>query len=89
MLMRSIERAGQASFDAGASDLGTTEVVGAEARSGWSHDEISIDEAAGILGVSPRRVRTLAAGGLGRKVGSRWLIDRAAVLAEVERRGAA
>jgi hypothetical protein len=53
-----------------------------------SHD-MSIDEAAGVLGVTPRRVRQLAPLGLGHKVGATWVCDRAAVMAEAERRRAA
>ncbi|MFI7632423.1 helix-turn-helix domain-containing protein [Microbispora rosea] len=44
-------------------------------------DEISTAEAAALLGVKERRVRQLAEGGLGRKVGRVWVLDRAAVLA--------
>lgn len=52
------------------------------ARPSWN-DELSVPEAAGVLGVSPQRVRQLAVGwsaeGLARKVGRSWLVDAAAV----------
>jgi excisionase family DNA binding protein len=41
--------------------------------------EITTREAAALLGVTERRVRQLAAGGMGRKAGSQWLLDRTAV----------
>lgn len=51
--------------------------------------EITTDEASALLGVGERRVRQLAAQGMGRRAGGRWLLDRSAVLAEVERRRSA
>lgn len=41
--------------------------------------EIGTREAAALLGVTERRVRQLAAGGMGRRVGGRWLLDRTEV----------
>ena len=41
--------------------------------------EITTSEAAVLLGVTERRVRQLAARGMGRKAGSQWLLDRTAV----------
>lgn len=49
-------------------------------------EHMTIEEAAMVLKVTPRRMRQLAAGGLGTKHGHTWLVDRSAVLAEVERR---
>lgn len=47
------------------------------------------NEAAALLALSERRVRQLAAGGMGRKAGGRWLLDRGAVAAEAARRRSA
>lgn len=44
--------------------------------------------AAALLGITDRQARNLAASGLGVKIGRRWWLDRAAVLAEKERRAA-
>ncbi|MFE7980597.1 helix-turn-helix domain-containing protein [Streptomyces cellulosae] len=41
--------------------------------------EITTGEAAALLGLSERRARQLAAGGMGRRAGGRWLLDRTAV----------
>ena len=46
---------------------------------------MTIDEAAGLLGVTPRRVRTLAPD-LGCKVASTWQLDRVLVAALMARR---
>lgn len=51
--------------------------------------EITTREAAALLGLTERRVRQLAAGGMGRRRGGRWVLDRSAVLAYAERRRAA
>lgn len=59
---------------------------------GGSHsagDVLTTAQAAQLLGVKERRARDLAASGLGRLVGGRWMLDRSAVEAEAERRGAA
>lgn len=48
---------------------------------------ITIREAAAMLDVTQARVRQIAPA-LGQKRGGRWLLDRAAVLAELERRAA-
>ncbi len=50
------------------------------------HEALTVEEAARMLHLTPRRVRQLAAGGLGTKRGHTWQLDRAAVLAELERR---
>lgn len=51
-----------------------------------SPHEISTYQASVLLGVGERRVRQLAAGGMGRQVGGRWLLDRSAVLAYAQQR---
>lgn len=51
-----------------------------------SPDEITTNEAGALLGLGERRVRQLAAEGMGRQVGGRWLLDRTAVLAYAGRR---
>ncbi|MFI0482228.1 helix-turn-helix domain-containing protein [Actinomadura sp. 9N215] len=53
------------------------------------HGEITTGEAAGLLRLSERRVRQLAAQGMGRRAGGRWLLDRSAVLAYADRRRSA
>lgn len=58
-----------------------TETPVAEIGPTSPHDEMSTAEAAAELGVTQRRVCQLAEGGLGRKVGRVWVLDRAAVLA--------
>jgi hypothetical protein len=62
------------------SDEGSAEGVVAEIG-GSSLGEISTDRAAGMLGVSARRVRQLVAGGVltGRLVGRVWLVDAGSV----------
>jgi hypothetical protein len=46
------------------------------ARSERDHgDGLDVGQAALLLGVSPRRVQQLAAGGMGRKAGRAWLLD--------------
>lgn len=65
---------------------GETEVPEVEAPLGH---EITTGEAATLLGLSPRRVRQLAGGGMGRLRGGRWVLDRSAVLAYAERRRSA
>lgn len=66
---------------AGSAD-GSTEVVSAELPAESLGMDMSTDEAAGILDVSPRWVSQLAASGVlqGRKVGRQWLLARPAVL---------
>lgn len=67
------------------SEFGSSAARQASTPSSSSH-EITTAEAAELLGVGERRARDLAASGLGRRAGGRWLLDRAAVEAEVERR---
>lgn len=59
---------------------GSAETHGAETSADSAH-EISTSEAAVILRITERRARQLAAGGMGRKVGRAWLLDRSLVLA--------
>lgn len=54
-----------------------------------SGQQLTTEEAAGVLGIRPRSARKLAAQGLGYRLGNRWVFDRDAVLAELERREAA
>jgi hypothetical protein len=51
--------------------------------------EITTREAAVLLGLTERRARQLAAGGMGQRRGGRWVLDRSAVLAYAVRRRAA
>lgn len=51
-----------------------------------SPHEIDTYQASVLLGLGERRVRQLAAGGMGRLVGGRWLLDRSVVLAYAEQR---
>lgn len=67
-------------------------VAGAASGSARSRpsEEIVVADAARMLGVSPQRVRQIAGSRLGgRKVGGRWLLSRAAVLAYLAARDAA
>lgn len=70
------------------SDLGSSEVVDSETAARSSH-EFSVRDAAGVLGVSDRRVRQLLTAGAltGRRDAWSWLVDRSSV--ELYRRGAA
>ena len=88
--LRALERVSAEERTSGAiADCGTSETAAAEIGR-LSTDEVSVEEVAVMLDVSERRARQLAAGPLmGRKVGARWLVDRANVEAELERRGAA
>ncbi|WP_431900227.1 helix-turn-helix domain-containing protein [Nonomuraea sp. bgisy101] len=45
-----------------------------------SSEWVNTEQAATLLGMTPRRARQLAAGGLGVKVRGTWLLDRAAVI---------
>lgn len=56
-----------------------TPVAAVEGRS--SREEITTAEAAALLGVTERRARQLAEGGMGRKIGRVWVLDLAAVVA--------
>lgn len=90
--IRALERAGElwlsVADEVPVTDVGNSETWPAEIGAG-SSDDLSSAQAAVMLGVSERRARQLAAGGLGRKVRGQWRVDRAEVLAEVERRQAA
>jgi hypothetical protein len=66
---------------------GETPVFEIGARSERDHgDGLDVGQAALLLGVSPRRVQQLAAGGMGRKVGRAWLLDSTAVREHGRRR---
>lgn len=52
-----------------------------EVAASWSPDEITTAEAGELLGLTERRMRQLAACGMGRKAGHAWLLDRSMVLA--------
>lgn len=58
---------------------------GAEVMTG-AGDYLPVSAAADLLGVSARRARDLASGGLGTKVGGRWLLTRELVEREAARR---
>ena len=47
-------------------------------------DDMTTNQAAAVLGVSPRTVRRLASGLGGRLVGGRLLLDRQAVIEQIE-----
>jgi hypothetical protein len=51
--------------------------------------QLTTEEAAEMLGIQPRQMRKLALAGLGYRLGSRWVFDRASILAEQQRREAA
>ncbi|MEW2421265.1 hypothetical protein AB0911_12045 [Streptomyces nigra] len=51
--------------------------------------EITTREAGALLGVTERRARQLAAGGMGQLRGGRWVLDRSVVLAYAEQRRSA
>ncbi|MER5384482.1 hypothetical protein ABT040_30185 [Streptomyces sp. NPDC002688] len=67
---------------------GSTETEVPEDEALLGH-EITTGEAAALLGLTERRARQLAAGGMGQLRGGRWVLDRSAVLAYAERRRAA
>lgn len=86
--IRAIEFAGDAWARRRISAVGNSEAPRTEIGAPLIN-EMSIAEAAAVLDLTTRRVRTLAAEGLGRKVGSVWVCDAAAVLALAESRSAA
>ena len=55
------------------------EIEGRSARMGESVGWVCVEQAANLLGVTPRRVQQLAAGGMGRRVGRVWQLDGTAV----------
>jgi hypothetical protein len=71
------------------SDGCSAQYVATETTPPSTHDEITTAQAAGLLGVSERRVCQLAVGwaddGLARKVGRSWLVNRQAVLLHRQR----
>jgi hypothetical protein len=68
---------------------GSAATQGAETSADSAHEWISTSEAAVMLGVHERRARQLAAGGMGRKIGRAWLLDRSMVLAYRDERRSA
>lgn len=68
-----------------AAERGSTETPAVEVGP-VSPQEISTYQASVLLGVGERRVRQLAASGMGRLVAGRWLLDRSAVLAYAQHR---
>lgn len=86
--IKAIEFAGEAWQRRRVAAVGTSATL-VSAIGAPSPDDMSIDEAAQVLDVKARRMRQLAAAGLGHKVGAMWVCDRDAVLAEAERRSAA
>lgn len=86
--VKAIEYAGEAWARRRVAAVGNSATLVA-AIGAQSSDDMSIAEAATVLEVKPRRMRQLAAEGLGHKVGASWVCDRDAVLAEAERRSAA
>lgn len=71
---------------ASASAFGSAETALAEIVQPFER-EIVTREAAALLGLTERRVRQLAAEGMGRRAGGRWLLDRTAVEEYRRRRG--
>ncbi|MEU2625739.1 hypothetical protein [Kitasatospora sp. NPDC007106] len=63
---------------------GSAEVDAPEVGPGLPH-EITTTEASTLLALSERRVRQLAAEGMGRRQAGRWFLDRSAVLAYADR----
>ena len=55
------------------------EIAGRSTRMGESVGWVCVEQAANLLGVTPRRVQQLAAGGMGRRVGRVWQLDETAV----------
>ena len=70
-----------------ASLSGRTEVVPASNAASSDHDVLSTAQVAGMLKVTDRQARNLAAQGLGERVGGRYIFERSAVQAEAVRRG--
>lgn len=85
---RAIRRAARAYEAQPVAAVGSAEVACVEVGPALPH-EITTHEASGLLGLTERRVRQLAAGGMGHRRGSRWLLDRSAVLAYAKRRRSA
>lgn len=54
----------------------SSETRSGEDRAGWPVGVVTSAQAAELLGVGLRRVQQLAAGGLGRRVAGRWVLDR-------------
>lgn len=84
---RAIRRAARAYEALPPAGGGRAEAVAVDVGPPLPH-EITTREAGALLGLGERRMRQLAAAGMGRRTGSRWLLDRSAVLAYAERRRA-
>lgn len=72
-----------------AAEFGTSAARHDDGGASSAHEVLDVTTVAELLGVGERRARDLAAGGLGKKLGGRWVFDAAAVAAEAEKRGAA
>ncbi len=87
--IRGIELAGEYWYrrrpSASVADVGNLPTPPAEAVVPSEH-ELTVTQAAAMLGVTTRRARQLAPLLGGRKAGGVWLLDAAAVAAEAERR---
>ncbi|MDT3724893.1 helix-turn-helix domain-containing protein [Streptomyces sp. DSM 41972] len=68
----------EAGLVSAASANGSAETPAAEIVQPFDR-EITTGEAAALLELTERRVRQLAASGMGRRAGGRWLLDRTAV----------
>lgn len=66
--------------------VGNSATTDAATSAKSEHDDLSVDEAAAMMGLGVRRVRMLAPALGGRKVAGVWVLDRGAVLAELEAR---
>ncbi|PBC79897.1 hypothetical protein BX265_4726 [Streptomyces sp. TLI_235] len=82
---RAIRRAAKAYEALPRAASGSTEADAPEVGPGLPH-EITTTEASALLALSERRIRQLAAEGMGRQFAGRWLLDRSAVLAYADRR---
>lgn len=90
LTISAIAHAGEAWYRRRPSAHGSAEAFAPEMQAPSDHDVfLTVDEAAGLLGLTPRRVRSLAAAGLGVKVGGVWMLDAEQVELEAKRRAAA
>lgn len=89
--VQAVEMAAAAWAGRTAAEFGRTAAPPAPPPSSSSHgscSSLTVPEAAAVLQLSHRRVRDLAASGLGRKAGGAWVLDPMAVQAEARRRAA-
>jgi hypothetical protein len=68
------------------SDVAERELLSHSGNDRSAVDTIGTAEAAALLGIGFRNCQRKAKEGLGRRVGGRWVYDRALVIAEAERR---